>query len=135
MQVRIGLENNNEGRSIAWALEHFGCFSYGKDGPSAVASLAKSIPEYIEWMESHTTQSWFNPVDIEIRLVETVDDYSIDKAFDVVEEGGRQVQAWFITDWKPLTQIDVEHILQVISWSRVDLLDLVTPLTDAQLDR
>ncbi len=30
----IGIGNNNEGfRSIAWALEHPGCFAYGKWSP------------------------------------------------------------------------------------------------------
>ncbi len=30
MKFRIGIGNNNEGfRSIAWALEHPGCYAYG----------------------------------------------------------------------------------------------------------
>ena len=29
MIFQVGIENNNEGRSIAWALEHPGCYAYG----------------------------------------------------------------------------------------------------------
>ena len=135
MLVLIGLENNNENRSIAWSLEHFGCIGYGEDGQSAVLAMARAVPEYIQWMESHTTKPWFNPADIDIRLVDIHDDYFIDKAFNVVPEGSKLVKAWFKTDWKPLTQEDVEHVLQLISWSRMDLLDTISPLTDEQLDR
>ena len=28
MRFRVGLENNFEGRSLAWGLEHPGCFAY-----------------------------------------------------------------------------------------------------------
>ena len=50
MKVLIGVENYNEGRSVAWSLEHFGCFALGPDGQSAVVAMARAIPEYIEWM-------------------------------------------------------------------------------------
>ena len=42
MQIRVGLENNIEGRSLAWVLDHPGCFAYGKDGPEG------NITEHIE---------------------------------------------------------------------------------------
>jgi hypothetical protein len=135
MLVQIGLENNNEHRSVAWALDHFGCIAYGDDGPSAVMTMARAIPEYIAWMEAHTSNPWFAPADIDIRLVDVHDDYYIDKAFNVVPESPKLVKAWFKSDWKPLTREDVEHVLQILTWSRTDLLDLIAPLSDAQLDR
>jgi hypothetical protein len=29
MIFRIGIENNNDNRTIAWALDHPGCFAWG----------------------------------------------------------------------------------------------------------
>jgi hypothetical protein len=31
MLFRISIENNNDDRSIAWALDHPGCFAYGQN--------------------------------------------------------------------------------------------------------
>ena len=39
MRYVIGLENNVEGRSQAWALEHPGCFVYGAGGEAALAAM------------------------------------------------------------------------------------------------
>ena len=135
MQVQIGIENNNEGRSVAWSLEHFGCYALGPDGQSAIVAMAKAIPEYIAWMEQHTDKPWFNPVDIDIRLVDVYDDYFIDNQYNPVREGGKLIKAFFKTDWKPLTQMDVEHILQIISWNRQELVEVISGLDDTILDK
>ena len=42
----IGLENNAEGRSQAWVLDHPGCFAYGVDGASALAAAPDAIRKY-----------------------------------------------------------------------------------------
>lgn len=135
MQVQIGIENNNEGRSVAWSLEHFGCYALGPDGQSAIVAMAKAIPEYIAWMEQHTDKPWFNPAEIDIRLVDVYDDYFIDNQYNPVREGGKLIKAFFKTDWKPLTQMDVEHILQVISWNRQELVEAISGLDDSTLDK
>lgn len=137
MRILIGVENNNEGRSVAWALEHFGCFALGEDGQSAVVAMARSLPEYITWIEHHAEDPWFSPADIDIHLSEVFDDYYIDKHFNQVgkDEGGRLIKAFFKTDWKPLTLLDVERILQLISWSRQELVELISELDDDKLDK
>lgn len=137
MRILIGVENNNEGRSVAWSLEHFGCYAIGEDGQSAVVALARSIPEYVNWIEKNAEESWFSPDDIDIRLVEVLDDYFIDEKFDQVakDEGGRLIKAFFKSDWKPLTQIDIEHVLQIISWSRRELIEIISKLDDDTLNK
>jgi len=135
MQVQIGIENNNEGRSVAWSLEHFGCYALGPDGQSAIVAMAKAIPEYIAWMAKHTDTPWFNPAEIDIRLVDVFDDYSIDNQYNPVREGGKLIKAFFKTEWKPLTQMDVEHILQIISWNRQELVEVISGLDDSILDK
>lgn len=135
MQVLIGIENNNENRSVAWSLEHFGCYAIGPDGQSAIVGMAKAIPEYIAWIGKHTEQSWFHPEEIDIRLADIFDDYYIDDHFNKVKDGGRLIKAFFKTDWKPLTQEDVEHILQIISWNRQEFIEVISGVDDATLDK
>lgn len=36
MQIRVGLENGIEGRSLAWVFDNPGCFAYGKNGTEAI---------------------------------------------------------------------------------------------------
>ena len=134
MRVLIGLENNNEGRSLAWMLEHFGCIGYGDDGQSAVVSMAKAIPDYIAWIEKHTPRPWFSPAEIDIRLVEIFDDYFIDEHQREVEKGGRLIKAWFKTDWMAVSEEELEHAMQVLTWARMDMFDLISPLSDKMLD-
>jgi len=134
MIVRVGLENGIEGRSLAWALDHPGCFAYGSDGKSAVMSMAQAIPAYIAWMESHTINSWFNPAEIDIRLVDVFEVYSISEDYDRVDEG-YEVNAWFLSDWKPLTEFDIERGLKLLEWTRADLLQLVGGLSTPELEQ
>lgn len=141
MRLRVGLENNNEGRSVVWALDHFGCFCYGANGEAALAAMPGAYAEYVEWISAHTPTSWLPAENPEIDLIETQNDYLVNEFLEPVSEGGKLVQAWFQTDWKPLTQVDVEYIIQILSWSRMDLLDLMAPslpvhrgVTEEQLD-
>lgn len=133
MKVRVGLENNIEGRSLAWALDCPGCFAYGTDGKSAIVNMAQAVPAYIDWMALHTAQPWFNPEAINIDLVDVWDCYSIDENFNRSTDG-YEVNAWFLDDWKPLTEADIERALQILSWTRSDLMETVADLTDEQLD-
>ena len=43
MQIRIGIENNNEGRTLAWAFDYPGCFAYGMDEAEALIMLPKAL--------------------------------------------------------------------------------------------
>ncbi|HEX2979278.1 MAG TPA: DinB family protein [Anaerolineaceae bacterium] len=134
MKIRVGMENNIEGRSLAWAVDHPGCFAYGPDGKSAIVNMAQAIPAYIRWMEHHTPDAWFQPEAINIDLVDVWDCYTIDDNYARAAQG-YEVNAWFLTDWVPLSAQDVEHGLQLLSWSRTDLLLLVSDLTEAHLDQ
>lgn len=114
MIFSIGLENNIEGRSMAWALGHPGCFAYGKDGPAALDAAPQAVHDYITWIAAHTSPSWLEPGEIETRLDETFEGYTIGESFDLTREG-YEVNAWFRHDWKPLSAEEVERGLQVIS--------------------
>ncbi len=134
MLVRIGLENNLEARSLAWAFDHPGCFSYGHDGPSAVVGMAQALTDYIAWLEAHTPTPWFNPPEIDIRLEEVWDDFHMTADYRKSKEGERSIQSWFLNDWKPLTQEDVDHGLLLLEWSRAELLEAFAAFPQDKLD-
>ncbi len=134
MLVHIGLENHMEGRSLAWALGYPGCFTYGADGSEAIIAMGQAIPNYIGWIEAHTSSPWFNPPDIDIRLDEVWEDYYLDAAYQKTPQDGRFVQAWFLHDWKPLSQEDIEHGQQLLQWGRADLLTAASGFPEGMLD-
>ena len=57
MIFRVGIENNNEDRSIAWALDHPGCFAYGQDSQEAQINFLTSAREYRAWIAGHDAAS------------------------------------------------------------------------------
>lgn len=134
MIVHIGVENNFEGRSLAWALDHPGCFAYGPDSSTAVIAMGRAIPEYIGWIEAQTSSPWFTPSDIDIRLDETWEDYYLDASYQRAASG-MSVNAWFLNDWKPLSPDEVDRDAQLLAWGREELMNSIEGLEDVELDR
>jgi hypothetical protein len=129
MQYTVGIENNVEGRSLAWALEHPGCFCYGASGDQALTGLPEAIWQYLSWTDNHQDGRIDEPYESEIEfyLDGTWDVYAIDESFNLASEG-YEVNAWFLHDWKPLTADEVKRGLNILSWSRTDLLEAVEGL-------
>lgn len=133
MLFRVGIENGVEGRSLAWALEHPGCFAYGRSGEEALDNLEFAIQEYIDWIASNDMQPWLNPTEPEIQVEETWEVYTIDEAYELAAEG-YEVNAWFRFDWKALSEQEIERGLKLLAWSRAALLDSVRGLGQAGLE-
>ena len=131
---KIGLENNTEGRSQAWVLGHPGCFAYGVEGPGALQAVPQAIRDYIGWVSSHTADSWLTTSNIEFRVEETWDCYTIDDQYEPAPQG-YEVNAWFRHDWIPLDSQDIQHGLLLLSWGRQELLNTVTSLSAEILNR
>lgn len=135
MLLRIGLETNFEGRSLAWALDFPGCYAYGQDSTEALLRMPRALVDYQAWAGRHAAQSWLADLgDFDVRLVETWDDYTINESYDPAAEG-RLITAWFRNDWKPLSVLEVRQAAQLLEWSRADLLAVIDDLTDELLDR
>lgn len=134
MLFHIGLENHVEGRSLAWVLDHPGCFAYGDEGKLALAAVPKAIREYIDWIDKSASQSWLSPDTIEIQLDDVWDVYTIDENYQPVANGNCEVNAWFRRDWRPPTQEDIEHGLELLSWTRQELLQTVYGLSQEKLE-
>lgn len=135
MILRIGVENNTEGRSCAWALEFPGCFAYGSDSSEAILRMPQAFVAYANWLDAHTPDSWLRDLgDFDIRLEDAWDVYNVDDNFNIVPESRYSVNAWFRHDWKPLTAEDIRRGLLLLSWTRAELLQLLNWLSDAELD-
>lgn len=126
MIFRIGIENNNDGiRTIAWALEHPGCFAYGDNAEQAIGNLPDAIFNYATWAQTRGAD-WLDASEVELAIDETFECYRIDeKSLERVEKGGSMVESFFLHDWKPLTKPEVERALKILSWTRDDLLDTI----------
>lgn len=134
MIFEIGLENGMEGRSMAWVFDHPACFTYGQDSQEAIQNLPDSIAAYIDWLHHHDPQSQLSVEEIETHLKETWEVYQVDDNFELVDDG-YEVNAWFLHDWKPLTEEEIQRGIELLSWSREDLLAVVTDLSQEDLQR
>lgn len=135
MQAHIGLENNYEGRSLAWALDFPGCFAYGSDGLEALSHLKAEFERYKAWVATHTSDSWLKDepaLDVSHCEVWTV--YNVDDNYQPDDKGNLEINAWFPSDWIPLTRTDIERGLLLLSFSRKELLELIRNLPEDVLD-
>jgi hypothetical protein len=136
MIFRIGIENNNDDRSIAWALEHPGCFAYGRNSLEAQGNFPRAALDYAAWIAAHG-ESWLEGDRVEVRVEETFDAYFINNAFEQVEarQGASMVESFYRLDWKPLDAADIQCALKLLAWSRADLLSTVRGLSEEKLNR
>ncbi len=128
MRVKIGIENGVENLSLAWALDYPGCFAYGMDDTEAIIKIPEAILRYKEWVDSHEENSWLKDLqDFDIHLEDSYSVFTVDDEYNLAREG-TEINAWFRTDWKPLTEEDIRRGRLVLQWSRNDLLELVASL-------
>jgi hypothetical protein len=133
MIFRIGIENNNDDRAIAWALDHPGCFAYGQDSEEAQRNFPPAAREYVAWIARHG-EPWLDDK-VQIVVEEIFEVYFIDASFERVERGKDtfMVESFFLNDWKPLVPHELERALKLLAWSRADLLRLVKGLSPEKL--
>lgn len=134
MRISIGLELNNEGRALAWALDFPGCFAFGEEGPEAVIKIAQALVIYERWVNDHAGAEWIRLGSFDLRVVDTWEVYTINDQY-ALEDGGYAVNAWFRQDWIPLTTAEIERGLALLRWSREDLLKVVANLSAEQMDQ
>ena len=130
MIFHIGIENNNDDRSIAWALEHPGCFAYGENSEAAQKNFPQAARDYAAWIARHG-ESWLEDGQVDVVVEEIFDAYFIHPTFERSERSAEtyMVESFFVRDWKPLKPHEIERALQLLAWSRSDLLDVVKDLS------
>ncbi|MDY6873752.1 MAG: hypothetical protein SVR81_07285 [Chloroflexota bacterium] len=137
MQIRIGLENNTEnGRFLAYALDFPGAFAYGEDEAEALIRLPKALLEYDKWLRDHTPDPWHQLMEMDFRIEERFTTFNIDENYHLVPAGqGYQVKAWFLDDWRPLTEEEIDHALQIFHWQRDELIAGLSTLPEDVLEK
>lgn len=129
MQIRIGIENNIEGRSLAWALDYPGCFAYGADEAEALIRLPRELLAYEVWIKDHTAEPWVSFKDMDLRAVERYETFCINEDYEKVPDGqGYEINAWFTDDWRPLVELEINRALKIFHWQRDELLAGLTTL-------
>lgn len=117
MLLQIGLEEGGERSSLAWALDFPGCAVAGSDRAAAVVALPQAFLKYADWVSRQAGGEWLAQVgDIDLRLVETC------------PEGGL-----FNHDRALLDGIDLARGLQLLQWSRAELMIALAGLSAAEL--
>jgi hypothetical protein len=137
MIFQVGVENHNEGRSIAWALEHPGCYAYGTNADGATLNLEGALESYAGWILRHETKTWltFARDEIETVINGTWDVYYINDELDkATEADGYSVESFFPYDWKPLAEVEIGRALKLLDWTRTDLLKQVEGLSEEKLN-
>lgn len=134
MLCEVGLETGSSEGSLAWVLNHPSCFAAGANANEALANLPDAITAYHAWLGKHDDRPSASVGEIEIRVVDTWVDYRVNEAFERVEQGGYEVSAWFLHDWKPLTGAEIARARQLLEWSRADLLSTVEGLSQETLE-
>lgn len=136
MQIRIGMENNFDNRSLAWALDYPGCFSYGADQAEALIRLPHTLLTYGAWIEVHTEEPWVHFDDFDLRVVDKFKSFSIDEKYQLVPDGqGNEIGAWFLDDWRPLTETEINRGLLIFQWQREELLAGLSTLSAEILNK
>ena len=123
MIIRIGMENNIEGRSLAWALDLPGCFAYGEDEAEALINLPRSVLNYAAWINNHTNTTWLTIADFDLRVVEQFTTFRLGADYKPAPpDEGNEINAWFIDDWRPLSNQEIKQCLTIFKWQRDELL-------------
>lgn len=136
MHIRIGLENNIEGRTLALALDFPGCFSYGMDEPEALIRLPRALLAYEIWIKNHTRDPWVQFTDLDLRVVERYETFRIGEDYRPAPEGeGYEINAWFIDDWRPLSKEEINQSINIFRWQREELLAGLSTLDPEILDK
>lgn len=136
MLIRIGIDNNIEGRTLAWALDYPGCFAYGADEAEALIRLLQALIGYEIWVKDHTPNPWLDFSNLDLRVVETFNTFNLNDDYQLVPDGeGYEINAWFIDDWRPLSAQEIETALTIFHWQREELLAGLSTLDPQILEK
>lgn len=136
MHIRVGIENNIENRSLAWVLDHPGCFAFGMDEAEALLNLPGALVAYERWIKGHTTQPWVEFNDLDLQVVERYTTFRLGDDYRPALPGeGYEINAWFTDDWRPLSSEEIHLSLTIFTWQREELLAGLSTLDSEILER
>jgi len=105
---------------------------------AALTNLQGALDKYAGWILHHEPNTWLNfgQSDIELVVNGSWDVYYVTDDLDLTTEAdGYSVESFFPYDWKPLTTEEIKHSLDMLVWSRDDLLKSVQGLSEEKLNQ
>lgn len=129
MRYRLAVEDMEPNHFVCWVLDLPGSYSSARSKEDAVALAPSRITEYFAWIRRHDPASPATVGSVEVELVEDF------KAYKSIEDRDYLINAFFDDDRRSLSSANVETGLQLMDWSRHDLLQAIAQLTSEQLHR
>jgi len=127
MLFRLAAEDMETDRWIAWAVDLPGCFSPAWTESEAIAKAPEHIAAYFSWLKSHDDSLAAPAGRFEVQVAETFRSFPSPGRPDYI------VNAFFEHDRRPLTYWDVDVALQLLTWTREDLLAVIRGATEEML--
>ena len=115
--IQIGIERNVEGRTLAWALDYPGVFTYGADDAEALLRMPHQMLKFESWLNLHTDQPWVKLEGLDMHIDETFE------VFPVELDGKKyEVNAFFRSDQIPVCDEEICQAQHIFNWQREELL-------------
>ena len=115
--IQIGLERNVEGRTLAWALDYPGVFTYGADDAEAILRMPREMLRFESWLNLRTDYPWVRLEGLDVHIDEIFEVFPVDDEGEIYE-----VNAFFRSDLLPLSAEEIQRALQIYNWQREELL-------------
>jgi hypothetical protein len=114
MRYQLGVEEFEPDHWIAWVFEHPGCYSIGQTRTESIGNAGASIAAYHHWVGLNDPAHNLEDPYIDTHVVESFD---VKTASD-----GSRPNALFEDDRQPLKAEDIARTLELLQWTRRDLL-------------
>lgn len=129
MTYRVAVEDIEPGHYVAWVLDLPGCFAKAPSLQEAVSRTAESITHYVGWVRQRDPTLPAVDPPFSVTVVETFEATVGEHDPDYL------VNAFFEDDRRPLSYWDVALALNLLQWTREDLLQIVETLSPDKLRR
>jgi uncharacterized damage-inducible protein DinB len=129
MHIRLAVEDIEPDHWIAWALDLPACYSSARTMVDAITHAPKKIAEYYSWISKHDNTYPVVDEPFEVQIVETFQSRASR------EDPEYLVNAFFEDDRRSLGYWEVEIALQLLDWTRQDLLDVLHLISAEQLTK
>ena len=91
--IQIVLERNVEGRTLAWALDYPGVFTYGADDAEAILRMPREMLRFESWLNLRTDYPWVRLEGLDVHIDEIFEVFPVDDEGEIYE-----VNAFFRSD-------------------------------------
>lgn len=127
MPHHLGVEDIEPGHWVAFALDLPGCYSSGPTADEAAAGAPACISAYVAWRIQHGYPLALAEADTDVEIAGVFHSFRT--------SGGYIVNAFFEDDRRPLLLQEVQDALQLLDYSRHDLLAVIEQIPSQILDQ